>query len=317
VTGTAAPLPESATPAGALPPVAPPATLGVLGLGAMGAPMARHLAAAGYAVLGFDTSAPRLDAAAADGVRAAPGPDALVDGAEVVLTSLPSSEAFVRMAEAHFLPRARPGQLFLDLGTVTPPETRRLAAALAGRGAALVDAPVSGGPEGAAAQALLVFVGGDAGAVTRVRPVLAVLAARGRITHLGPSGAGQVGKGVNQLAMGLGAAAYLEAVALGVASGLDPAAIAAGVGDVSGWRAQVRQTAEAVAQGHGEAIGVKFRELPYYLRAAADAGFRLPLTEALYTFCDAGERVVVDDNRPAPSFLRELLAPVSGAEGAP
>ncbi|HEU5316128.1 MAG TPA: NAD(P)-dependent oxidoreductase [Chloroflexota bacterium] len=281
---------------------------GVIGLGAMGGPAARNLAAAGYRVSGYDTSAERLAAASEQGVTPAPSVEALVDGCKVVLTSLPSSGSWVQLAERHLVPRACSGQLFIDLGTVAPPETRRLAAAFAAAGAALVDAPVSGGPTGAAGRTLFMFVGGDDEHVARARPVLEALAGLGRITHCGPSGAGQVVKGVNQLAMGLGAAAYLEAVAFGVNAGVRADVIGEAVGDDSGWRSIVGGTARRIAAGKGEEIGVKFRELPYFLREAQEAGFPLPLTEVLHALCDAGERVVVDDNRPAPSFYRELRA---------
>lgn len=280
-------------------------TLGLIGLGAMGRPIAANLVRAGHRVLGHDLSAERLSAAAAEGVELAASAEALVDAAEVVLTSLPSSDAFVRCVEDLLLPRIRADQLVVDLGTVTPPETRRLAAAFRAKGADLVDAPLSGGPRGAERGDLHVFVGGENEPVRRAWPLLEVIG--GRITHCGPPGAGQVVKGVNQLAMGLGAAAYVEAVAFGVLGGVDPAVVARAIGGEGDFRGPLGRIAERIARGEGEGIGVKFRELPYFLREAAEAGFELPLTETLHRFCEPGERVVVDDNRPAPSFLHELL----------
>jgi 3-hydroxyisobutyrate dehydrogenase-like beta-hydroxyacid dehydrogenase len=304
-------------------------TLGFIGLGAMGGPFARNLVRADYRVLGCDLDAGRLADAARGGVEPVEGAgrggggatdrragvEAVVDGAGVVLTSLPSSEAWAELAHAVLVPRARPGQLFVDLGTVAPPETRRVAALLAARGAALLDAPLSGGPGGAARGACYVFAGGPREAFERARPVLEVLGGGpggGRLTYCGPSGSGQVAKGVNQLAMGLGAAAYLEAVMFGVNAGVAPEVLAAAVGDATGWRAMVTGTAQRIAAGEGTEIGVKFRELPYFLQEARERGFALPLTERLYAVCDQGERVTVDDNRPAPSFYREL-----GADSAP
>lgn len=284
--------------------------LGLIGLGEMGGPMARHLLRAGYTLHGYDRDAGRLAAAAAGGVLAAADGAEVVARAEVVLTSLPSSEAWVQVAEATLLPGARAGQVFIDLGTVTPPETRRLAAAFRARGAALLDVPVSGGPEGAERGDLFMFVGGDREVAERFRPLLEVLGEPSRITYCGESGCGQVAKGVNQLAMGLGVAAYLEAVAFGVRCGLLPALVGAAVGGEGGsdgWRARVREVAERAAAGRAEEMGVKFRELPYFLRAAAEQGFPLPLTEALYTFMEHGERVVIDDHRRAPSFWYELM----------
>ena len=152
------------------------------------------------------------------------------------------------------------------------------------------------------------FAGGDPAAFERVHPILETVGGAEGLTYCGPSGMGQVVKGVNQLAMGLGAAAYLEAVAFGVRAGASPEVINRAVGgDSEGWRAMVRQTARSAQEGRAEQAGVKFRELPYYLEAAEAAGFDLPLARVLYGFCDAGERVVVDDNRPAPSFWHELM----------
>lgn len=296
--------------------------LGVIGLGAMGGPMARNLAKAGYEVCGFDLDATRVQACVAAGVSAAEDVGQVVAGSDVVLTSLPSSEAFVQLAETHLLPLARAGQIFIDLGTVTPPETRRLAAALAQKGASLIDAPVSGGPSGAESGTLRMFIGGDPVVAERCRPIFEVLGDPQHTAYCGPAGNGQIVKGVNQLAMGLGAAAYLEAVAFGIRAGVDPQAIRTAVGGSGGpgdWRAYVDLIARRAAEGEAEEVGVKFRELPYFLREAESHGLALPLTRALYDFCDAGERVVVDDNRPAPSFWHELLkgapSPLQG-EGA-
>ena len=284
-----------------LPPV------GFIGVGAMGGPMARNLLRAGYAVRAYDTQPERVAACGAAGAAA---PDEVVAQTEIVCLSLPSSDAFVRVAEETLLLNARPGQVFIDFGTTTPPETRRVAGALAAAGVDLLDAPVSGGEAGAQKAELRMFVGGDAATFERCLPLLAAVAGRDGITYCGPSGAGQVVKGVNQLAMGLGAAAYLEAVAFGVRARVDPAVLRAAVGGTGGtghWREHLDTVAARVAQGHGDQLGVKFRELPYFLREAREQGFSLPLTETLYTVCDAGERVVVDDNRPAPSFWHELM----------
>lgn len=291
----------------------PSLTVGFIGLGAMGGRIARNLRRAGYRVVGYDLDSARVAACTAAGVAAAGGPESVVDASEVVLTSLPSSDSFVSLAESVLLPRARAGHVFVDVGTVTPPDTRRLAAAFAERGATLIDAPVSGGPSGAELGALLVFAGGDPDAVERCRPILDVLGGNGgRITYCGPAGCGQVVKGVNQLAMGLGNAAFLEAISFGINAGVDPETIGAAVGGESGWRAIVAAMTRRIAAGKGDEIGVKFRELPYFLREAQEAGFPLPLTALLYHVCDRSERVVIDDNRPAPSFFRELTGGDAG-----
>lgn len=285
----------------------PDLTLGFIGLGAMGGNVTRNLLHAGYQVVAFDLSAARLEACVAHGASAATDAADLVGRSDVVLTSLPSSQAFVTLADDVLLPNARAGQVFIDIGTVTPPESRRLASEFEAKGATLVDAPVSGGPSGAERRALLVFVGGNQGAIENCQPILDVLGGSGgKITYCGPAGSGQVVKGVNQLAMGIGNAAFIESVAFGVNAGVPAEVIAQAVGGDTGWRAIVQSVAKRIADGRGNEIGVKFRELPYFIREANEAGFPLPITEHLYAFCDKGERVVVDDNRPAPAFYNEL-----------
>jgi 2-hydroxy-3-oxopropionate reductase len=280
--------------------------LGFIGLGAMGLPMCRNLRQAGYAVTGFDLDQERMEQAAVVGIDTAAAIGPMVERSDLVLTSLPSSDAFVGLAEKELMPRLRVGQGILDMGTTAPPQARRLAAAAAAKGGFLVDAPVSGGPDGADKGDLYIFVGGDEAAVKSCWPLLEALGGEGRVTHGGPSGAGQVLKGVNQLMMGLVNAAYLETVALGVRGGVSPEMIAQAIG-TEGARDQVQRLARRVAAGQGDQIGVKFRELPYFLHEAQASGFRLPLTETLYGFCQAGERVVVDDNRPAPSYWHQLM----------
>lgn len=282
--------------------------VGFIGVGAMGGPMARNLLRAGYALLTvYDRSEERMQAVT--GAMAARSEADALAASEIVCLSLPSSDAFVAVADAVLIPGARAGQVFIDFGTTTPPETRRIAAALKARDAFLIEAPVSGGTGGAEKAALRMFAGGDREAFEMVRPVLETVGGAEGLTYCGPSGAGQIVKGVNQLAMGLGAAAYLEAVAFGVRAGVAPEIIGQAVGSpTERWRTMALQMAEAASQGRAEQVGVKFRELPYFLREAQEAGFALPLTRTLYDFCDAGPRVVIDDNREAPSFWHELMA---------
>jgi len=281
--------------------------IGFIGLGAMGRPMTANLLEAGYSVLAYDINPARLEEARVAGASAAAHIAEVVAGADVVLTCLPSSESFVEVAQRHLLPGARAGQVFIDVGTTTPPETRRLAGEFAARGAVLMDAPVSGGPQGVQNRALRIFAAGPRDVFERIRPVLEALGGPHFITWCGESGCGQVVKGVNQLMMALAQAAYIEAVAFGLRAGVDAAILASAVGGEGWLRKDFLGVARRIAAGEGEHLGVKFRELPYFLREAREKGFRLPLTETLFAFCDAGQRIVIDDNRPAPSFFHELM----------
>ena len=284
-----------------------PPTLGFIGLGAMGAPMTLNLLKEGYAVWAFDLDEERLRTCVEAGATAGESAADVVQHSEWVLTSLPSSDAWVRVADEELLPQARRGQVFIDFGTVVPLETRRLAAAFSEKGAALLDVPVSGGPFGAQKAKLLMFAGGDEATVEKARPLLEVVGGSEHLTYCGPAGSGQVVKGVNQLLMGLFAASALEALSFGVRAGVDAAVVRQAISDTESWRQYFSGIARRVVQGEGEQVGVKFRELPYFIREAQAQGVDLPLTKILYEFCDAGERVVVDDNRQAPSFWHELM----------
>ncbi len=160
---------------------------------------------------------------------------------------------------------------------------------------------VSGGPGGASNGTFYVFIGGTDAAVARSRPLLDIIGDPEKTTHCGPPGSGQVVKGVNQL-MGLVSAAFVETVAYGVRGGVDAGIVAKAVGGEGRGRSDLKHFAERIAAGDGNKVGVKFRELPYFLREAEATGFPLPLTRVLYDFCDQGERVAFDDHRHAPSF---------------
>lgn len=283
--------------------------LALIGAGEMGGPIARNLLAAGYSLSVCDIDPERLQAAVALGAKPLKSAADAAKAGDTVLTSLPSSESFVETADRDLVPNARDGQIFIDLGTNVPAETRRLAEAFRKRGAFLLDVPVSGGPYGAERAELYMFAGGEEEAFRKTMPLLEKIGKPGRIVYCGKSGMGHVAKGVNQLAMGLGTAAFIEAMAFAARSGLDPVLAHRAVGDSESresWRCHFEGIAGAIAAEKGESLGVKFRELPYFLREARESGFVLPLTETLFRVCDAGERVVIDDHRPAPSFWRQL-----------
>jgi 3-hydroxyisobutyrate dehydrogenase len=192
--------------------------VGFLGLGAMGAPMATHLARRGPLTV-WNRTAGRATAFAANaGARVAPTPRALAAEADVVITCLPSSREVEALLDGPdgLLAGLRAGGLFLDCTSGDPASSRRIAARLAERGIAFADAPVSGGTNDAAAAALSVMVGADAATFARAKPILAAFGTR--IVHVGPIGAGDALKAVNNallainiLAVGEGMAALVKA----------------------------------------------------------------------------------------------------------
>ena len=195
-------------------------TVGFVGLGIMGTPMAANLLLAGHRVLGHDVGADRVEQLVAAGGEAA-GSVAGATDADLVITMLPDSphvEAVV-LGPDGILEHAKPGQLLVDMSTIRPETSLRVAAEAATRGVRTLDAPVSGGERGAVEGTLSIMIGGAAEDVAAARPVLDVLGAT--VVHVGPSGAGQTVKAANQLVVAGTYALVAEAIVLLEASGVD------------------------------------------------------------------------------------------------
>jgi 3-hydroxyisobutyrate dehydrogenase len=192
--------------------------IGFIGLGHMGAPMARNLAAAGHAVTGFDAAGVTVEGVA----EAASAAAAAAAGCDAVVTMLPNG-AILREVYAEIVPVARTGAVLIDCSTVDLESARAAAAQAEADGLAAVDAPVSGGVAGAAAGTLTFMVGGTAAAFDQARQVLDAMGSRA--VHCGPSGAGQAVKICNNMILGVSMIAVCEAFALAEKLGLDPHAV--------------------------------------------------------------------------------------------
>ncbi|MGN8086900.1 3-hydroxyisobutyrate dehydrogenase [Ralstonia sp. 22086] len=193
-----------------------------IGLGNMGAPMARNLLKAGHALSVFDLNAQAVGALVEAGAVAAASPKDAVTGAETVITMLPAA-AHVRhvlTAEDGVLVGIAKGVPIIDSSTIDPASVKAFAALAAEHGNTFVDAPVSGGTGGAAAGTLTFMVGGSAAAFEQVRPVLSAMGKN--LVHCGDSGAGQGAKICNNLVLGITMAGVAEAMSLGEALGIDP-----------------------------------------------------------------------------------------------
>jgi 2-hydroxy-3-oxopropionate reductase len=205
-------------------------TIGFLGLGVMGAPMARNLLAAGHDVLAWNRGPEPLAELVAAGARSADGPAAVAAEADLVI-SIVSDDAALREVLGGpdgAIAAARPGSLIIDMSTVSPALARELAAEAQARRVGFLDAPVSGGDVGAREGTLSIMVGGSAADVERARPVFEVLGSR--VTHVGDAGAGQVAKACNQVLVAVIFGGLAEALVLGSKLGVDPAAILDAVG---------------------------------------------------------------------------------------
>ncbi len=197
-------------------------SIGFIGLGIMGAPMARNLVRAGFAVTGFDLDAEAVAALAADGGKPAGSIAEAVRGADIVVTMLPADQHVETavLGEDGVLAHIEPGALLIDFSTIRPETAQKVAAAATG--VRVLDAPVSGGQQGAVDGVLSIMVGGAQADFAAARPVFDAV---GKVAALvGPAGAGQVVKAANQLVVGGTYALVAEAILLMEASGVDAAA---------------------------------------------------------------------------------------------
>lgn len=197
-----------------------------IGLGIMGRPMAANLARAGGALSVWARRAAVRDAVAAElGARAAASPAEAARDADFCFTMVSDTRAVeeVTLGPDGLAHGARPGSVVIDTSTIAPSGARRVAAELGAREVAFLDAPVSGGEQGAVAGTLSIMAGGDAAVFQRALPLLEVLGKQ--ITHIGASGAGQVAKACNQLVAAQTVAAVAEAFAFARAAGADPARV--------------------------------------------------------------------------------------------
>lgn len=202
-------------------------TVGFIGLGVMGRPMALNLRKAGVPLIVHSRSRGPVDALVDAGARAAAMPRDVAAAATIVITMLPDTPDVERVIEGPdgVLDGLREGSVVIDMSSISPDVTRRLAARVAERGAAMLDAPVSGGEIGARSGTLSIMVGGEAAAFARVHPILAAMGAPDRIVRIGPSGAGQTCKVCNQIAIGGALAGVGEAFAIARAAGIDAALV--------------------------------------------------------------------------------------------
>lgn len=197
--------------------------LAFLGIGLMGAPMARNLLAAGHPLTAWNRSRAKAEALAGEGAKVADSPADAVRGAEVIFTMLSDGKAVADLLFGQGVAEAlAPGALVIDCSSIAPAEARDHAARLAERGVGHLDAPVSGGPSGAEQASLAIMVGGSAEDFARGEPLLKTL---GRPTYIGPVGAGQVAKLSNQIIVALAIGAISEALLLAHEGGADPAAV--------------------------------------------------------------------------------------------
>ena len=197
-------------------------TVGFIGLGIMGRPMALNLVKAGYDLVVHARRPESMAPLAEAGARTAASPAEVARDAAIVFTMVSDTSDVeeVILGPEGVIQGVRPDAVVVDMSTISPSSTRMMAERLRAAGAAMLDAPVSGGEAGAKAGTLSIMVGGEPADFARVRPLFEAMG--GNIVHVGPSGAGQVCKSCNQIVVGATIAGVSEAVLLAQASGVDP-----------------------------------------------------------------------------------------------
>ena len=277
-------------------------TVGFIGLGIMGRGMARNLLKAGFDVRVWNRTASRMDELAAEGARPTKDPADLAAQCDLIficVSDTPDVEAVIAGDNPRgVLHGLRPGALVVDMSTISPHTTRALAAKLAEKGAHMLDAPVSGGSEGAAKGTLSIMIGGAAEDVARARPAFEAMGKT--ITHVGGPGDGQMVKLVNQILVVGNALAMSEALLFAQAGGLD-----------------LRKTLDAVKPGAAGSWMLANRG-PQILERDWRPGFTIDLQQKdVRLVLDAADQLGVPVLATAMIFnlYRTLQAEGLGAEG--
>ena len=279
-------------------------SIGVVGLGNMGLPMAVTLVRAGFAVVGFDLSSERRALAAAQGIRAVAEVAVLLRAVDAVVSSLPHGrdvEALV-LTPAGLLERRDRRVMLVDTSTADPGTSRRLAALLEEAGHGHLDAPVSGGPAGAATGQLTMMIGGAEADFAAAQPVLAALSAKA--VHVGPSGAGNVAKLINNMLVAAHLITNGEAFRLAEAAGVKAEAVLQVVNAATGRSAvsEVFFPKWILPAGFdsGFSAGLMRKDVGLAAELAREIGIDLPLSATVAALW-AGSREAVPD---AADFTR-------------
>ena len=258
-----------------------PETIGFIGLGIMGRPMATNLLRSGHSLVVYNRSRGAVDALAGEGAQPADSAREVAELSDVTITMLPDSPQVAEVMD-EVLPGASSGQLIIDMSTISPEVSRRLSVQAEDLGLEMLDAPVSGGDVGAREAKLSIMVGGSEAAFERARPIFECLGST--ITHVGASGAGQVVKACNQVVVALVIEAVSEALVLGSRAGVDPGVV---ISVLSGGLAanRVMEMRADKFLGHDFAPGFKVdlhhKDLGIALATARDSGAVLPNTAAV------------------------------------
>ena len=271
-----------------------PIKTGVIGLGAMGAGMARNIAQAGLlAAVWNRTQSKAAGLVQETGVALAQTPEQLAASCNVILTCVSADQDLLELVE-QILPAVQAGTVLIDTSTVSPATARQLADSLAEINAGFVDAPVSGGVEGARKGTLSVMAGGESANLKRIMPVLDAISAS--VTHMGPVGSGQATKAVNQVMIAGIAESVCEGLALGEKLNLPSERLLSvvGAGAAGSWFLEHRgKTMLANEFDVGFKLSLLLKDLLICRTLAQELDINLPTVEA--AIADYRELVTLGD----------------------
>ena len=295
-------------------------TVGVVGTGIMGAPMARNLVKAGFEVIAYNRTASRAEALREDGVTVAASLAEVGQAASVVITMVPDTPDVLAVVEGDggLAGAMHEGSVLIDMSTISPAETRALAERLAEHGIAMLDAPVSGGSWGAQQATLTIMVGGEAETFERCLPVFEAMGKS--VTLMGPSGMGQTTKLVNQILVAGTCAAVAEALVFAASQGADLLKTVEAVSGGAAGSWQLSNLGPRMAQrdfAPGFMVKLQQKDLRLILEAAQERHVPLAVTELARQYLTAVEAMGGgDEGTQAVVKAVEALAGVEARQDA-
>lgn len=294
--------------------ILPPQRIGFIGLGNMGAPMAGHLAHAGFSLVAADTNPAALERAAGRGFEIAASLPELARSVALVITMLPDGNAVrdVVMGPSGLVPGLGSGSVVIDMSSSRPAGTRALSEELTSAGITLIDAPVSGGVRKAVEGTLAIMAGGDAAAIARCMPVLTAM---GKVYRTGAAGTGHAMKALNNYLSAVALAATAEAVLAGERFGIEPRVMIEILNSSTGRNTASEQKYPAHVLprtfNSGFALALMTKDLRIALELARDAGTPSQLlADCTQLYAAALERLGTGaDNTDLVRYLESQAAP--------
>ncbi|MFZ5975150.1 MAG: 2-hydroxy-3-oxopropionate reductase [Bacillota bacterium] len=261
--------------------------IGFIGLGIMGRPMARNLLKSGYPLTVYNRSRPAMDALAAEGAHLGKSSADTASKSDIVITMLPDSPDVLEVLTGKdgILEGAKPGAIVMDMSSIAPPAAQEAGRRCREKGVRFIDAPVSGGEQGAKDATLSIMAGGESADIEECRPVLLCMGKS--VVHTGGIGSGSMTKLANQIIVALNIAAVGEAMVMGAKMGLDAEVMYHAIrGGMAGSAVLDMKLPKALTRDFapGFTLDLHIKDLKNALQTASEIGAPLPLTSLAMEF---------------------------------